>query len=445
MKAGVCAISIRGRFLAARRRTRTFVDGGYNPALMAGQRIKGRWLAPAAAILLVACAGAGMTAAPASAQQPRAHAASRTATLILRASTSGKYEVVVMLRARGKHSREVHVYLTGQKAKKVRAYPWWSAKITYTLKLTASALTVRTVNPAPAVQVKAKLIRKSASAGTTSSPTTSVQPTTPAPAPAPAPAPTPAPPANPPFSTTYTQLVWDDEFQGTAGSPADSNWTYDTGPSCGDAGCSTDTTSTANAALVGGTGGLAINALSCGSGCYTSAQLETAAVFHVGEELDARIKLPAGQGLWGGFWFYEGPDASGNICNPAACGELDVLEAPEFGPSPTDDFFDLHGPINGQEEQQWEAVDQSLGDLSQGFHTYGVIWNPGQIIWTVDGNAVASATPASLDAGSTWEFDQGDYHMLLDLAVGGWPGNPTSATVFPATMLVDWVRVYAAP
>jgi beta-glucanase (GH16 family) len=32
---------------------------------------------------------------------------------------------------------------------------------------------------------------------------------------------------------------------------------------------------------------------------------------------------------------------------------------------------------------------------------------------------------------------------LLNVAVGGdWPGNPDETTVFPQTMLVDYVRVY---
>ena len=35
--------------------------------------------------------------------------------------------------------------------------------------------------------------------------------------------------------------------------------------------------------------------------------------------------------------------------------------------------------------------------------------------------------------------------MILNLAVGGdWPGPPDSSTVFPAKLLVDYVRVYAA-
>jgi beta-glucanase (GH16 family) len=48
-----------------------------------------------------------------------------------------------------------------------------------------------------------------------------------------------------------------------------------------------------------------------------------------------------------------------------------------------------------------------------------------------------------MPAGGRWTFDHPN-HLLLNLAVGGeWPGSPTSATPFPSTMLVVWVRVYA--
>ena len=42
-------------------------------------------------------------------------------------------------------------------------------------------------------------------------------------------------------------------------------------------------------------------------------------------------------------------------------------------------------------------------------------------------------------------FDQ-RFYILLNLAVGGnFPGAPATNTVFPATMQVDYVRVYSGP
>jgi beta-glucanase (GH16 family) len=42
-----------------------------------------------------------------------------------------------------------------------------------------------------------------------------------------------------------------------------------------------------------------------------------------------------------------------------------------------------------------------------------------------------------------WVFDH-PFYLLLNVAVGGvWPGDPDALTTFPATMLVDYIRVYA--
>jgi beta-glucanase (GH16 family) len=250
---------------------------------------------------------------------------------------------------------------------------------------------------------------------------------------------TPAPtPAQPPYSAFKT-LIWQDNFAGPAGSaPNSANWRYDTGPSCAQFGCSTDTASTANAYLTGNNQ-LAITATGT-MNSPAAAQLESPSpIFHVGEEIDANIKFPAGQGLWGGFWLLE---ASPTYCTDPDCGELDVIEAPEMGPTPTTAWFDLHGPTGTSDTQQWQTNTTAFGDLSAAFHTYGIIWNPGAITYTIDGTAVAYVTTSSLVAGSTWEFDSGNYNMLLDLAAGGWPGSLVSNSELPATMLVNWVRVY---
>jgi hypothetical protein len=44
--------------------------------------------------------------------------------------------------------------------------------------------------------------------------------------------------------------------------------------------------------------------------------------------------------------------------------------------------------------------------------------------------------------GSEWaaEFEH-PFTLRLDLQVGGWAGDTTAATKFPAKMLVDWIHV----
>jgi beta-glucanase (GH16 family) len=73
-----------------------------------------------------------------------------------------------------------------------------------------------------------------------------------------------------------------------------------------------------------------------------------------------------------------------------------------------------------------------------------MIWSKGQVQYYVDdpSNVYETFTPTSQTG--TWPFDQGPQFVILNLAVGGtWPGNPNSTTVFPSTMQVEYVRVYA--
>ena len=60
----------------------------------------------------------------------------------------------------------------------------------------------------------------------------------------------------------------------------------------------------------------------------------------------------------------------------------------------------------------------------------------------LDGYAYQTVTPADLPDGATWVYNH-PFFILLNVAVGGrWPGAPDETTVFPQTMLVDYVRVY---
>jgi beta-glucanase (GH16 family) len=86
---------------------------------------------------------------------------------------------------------------------------------------------------------------------------------------------------------------------------------------------------------------------------------------------------------------------------------------------------------------------QAPASLSQGFHVYGVNRSPGLVQMTLDGVPYATYRPSSLPRGDRWVFNK-PFFFILDLAVGGtWPGAPRATTPFPATMLVDWVRVYS--
>jgi beta-glucanase (GH16 family) len=246
-----------------------------------------------------------------------------------------------------------------------------------------------------------------------------------------------------PAKGPYTHLVWSDEFNGPAGTPPNpAVWTPDLGGDCGSGTLSTDTTDPANASL-DGSGDMGINAFTNattpGAPSYTAAQLDTnhKLSFSYGE-LEARILLPTGSGLCSGFWMVGNSPNGG--CFPQ-CGEIDVMEAvTKFPDSVTGT---LHGPVSGSSNyQQFQSAVNAPTPFTGAFHTYGVIWQPGRITWTLDGVPYGTATPSQLPPSAQWVFDGDPFHLLLSLDVGGWIGPPAAGATFPATMRVDWVRVY---
>jgi beta-glucanase (GH16 family) len=156
--------------------------------------------------------------------------------------------------------------------------------------------------------------------------------------------------------------------------------------------------------------------------------------------IEARMKLPEGQGIWPAFWML-----GANITKVGwpKCGEIDIMEAPGHEP------HKLHGTLHGPGYSCNKGISKAttLRDqksLSAGYHVYAVDWSPGRIAWSLDGVVYHEVTPASLPAGAAWVFDDAPFFLLLNLAVGGhWPGYPDATTRFPQELRVDYVRVLA--
>ena len=172
---------------------------------------------------------------------------------------------------------------------------------------------------------------------------------------------------------------------------------------------------------------------------YTSARLESLGLFaQKYGRMEARIKLPGGQGIWPAFWMM-GDDVK-KIGWPK-CGEIDIMEQVGFEPSTV--HGTLHAPgYSGPHAwgSQYTLPDKSrTGD---DFHIYAAEWEPGEIRFYVDDVLFATRRQQEVPANGKWPFDH-PFFLLLNVAVGGhWPGAPDRTTVFPATMLVDYVRVY---
>lgn len=178
------------------------------------------------------------------------------------------------------------------------------------------------------------------------------------------------------------------------------------------------------------------------SRAYTSARIETRSKFNVQYgRIEARIKVPAGQGLWPAFWLLGQDFSSRGWPN---CGEIDIMENVGFEPNTV--HGSLHGPgYSGAHPLTGITTLPNHEPFSRAFHVFSIEWEPGQIRFYVDGRLFETQRKQDLAPGKRWVFDH-PFYLVLNLAVGGyWPGNPDATTNFPASMLVDYVRVYKLP
>ncbi len=243
---------------------------------------------------------------------------------------------------------------------------------------------------------------------------------------------------------TLNNIVWQDEFS-TDGAPSSSLWTFDIGTGengWGNSELQYYTSRSENVRIADGNLIITAAEESFEGSAYTSARLLTKGLFDQQYgRFEARMQLPWGQGIWPAFWML-GADIDDNEW-PGA-GEIDIMEF--RGQDPTIVLGSVHGPgycgANTLCDEPAVSKEYELeGDrFDTGFHVFGIEWGPNYINYYVDDVLYNQITPD--DVSGEWVFDK-PFYMIINLAVGGnFVGSPNSETVFPQTLLVDYVRVY---
>lgn len=261
---------------------------------------------------------------------------------------------------------------------------------------------------------------------------------TPEPTSTPPPSPQPSPTAE--WDRAGWKLAWHDEFDGTELDLK--NWTFDLGGGgWGNQELEAYTNRPENVRVEEGM--LVIEARHeeelVGGREYSSARIKTQGL-HAWQygRVEARIKLPYGQGIWPAFWMLGDDIYKKGWPNG---GEIDILEF--IGKEPDKIYATVHGPGYFGGSGIGSSLTTSAESLRNDFHVYAIEWEAKEIRWYFDDQLYFTVTTE--DVPGEWVFDH-PFFVILNLAVGGrWPGYPDETTVFPQFLYVDYVRVYQKP
>lgn len=176
---------------------------------------------------------------------------------------------------------------------------------------------------------------------------------------------------------------------------------------------------------------------------YTSGQIEGFGKWaQLYGYFETRVKLPATRGFWPAFWLMPDRDINGSTeqqsiweRNSTKKGgmEFDILEhLSEWGPGRHN--VALHWDGYTADHKQWGDTHVYYGPTPDGWHAFGMLWEPGKVTWFVDGikkqewiNERVGSVPG---------------HLLLSLQMGGWATKDIDFSKIDQPFEVDWVRVW---
>jgi hypothetical protein len=157
---------------------------------------------------------------------------------------------------------------------------------------------------------------------------------------------------------------------------------------------------------------------------------------------EASMKWDVTTGAWPAFWMVP----TQGFTNATQTGELDIFEG-QGDPAHAQTFFGtIHDWVTTNGKPADVANNKSKNfynargiDFST-WHTYGLLWVPGQVTWYLDDQPIISSATYPI-------FDQQDYFLLLSSQEGanGTFGSTTGVTASSINLYVRWVRAWQPP
>ncbi len=236
------------------------------------------------------------------------------------------------------------------------------------------------------------------------------------------------------------KLSWSEEFNYT-GLPDSNKWSYDAG---GHGWGNNELQYYTHAAITNAevsNGSLKIKALrqKMDNREYTSARMVTRgkADFTYGK-IEIRAKLPPGRGLWPAFWML-----GMNVGKEGwpGCGEIDIMEHVGFEKDSV--FGTVHTKAYNHIKGTQKGSKAFIGNPYDAYHLYSIEWTPEKMDFFLDSQLFYHFLNEHKTT-AEWPFDS-SFYLLLNIAIGGNLGGKQGVdpTVFPATLEVDYIRVYS--
>ncbi len=154
---------------------------------------------------------------------------------------------------------------------------------------------------------------------------------------------------------------------------------------------------------------------------------------------EARVKLPTARGLWPAFWMMpdRGRDSGLDTWKRRDTGngamEIDILEhLCEWGPGRNN--VAVHWDGYGSDHKQWGSTHVYFGPTPDGWHNFGLLWEPGKLTWFIDGKKVIE-----------WENERVSdvaSYLKLNIQMGGWAAKDVDLSKLPDVMEVEFVRAW---
>jgi beta-glucanase (GH16 family) len=254
------------------------------------------------------------------------------------------------------------------------------------------------------------------------------------------------------FSQTY-KLVWEDNFDGTT--LDSSKWNVEQRVGVWNTGGNQEKQHYRKENVAVGDDGEGHNCMvitakkeSFDGYNFTSGRVNTKGKFACRRgKIEAMIKIPnLANGLWPAFWTLGYTEKGW-----PDCGEIDILEMGHKAGILADtvnSFIGTHlfwGPYVGNNPPNYGGEFTTSQDLSSGYFKHTIIWDD-MYIKTYFNDAATPYFTMDISGAGVEEFRDYMHYLIFNLAVGGSvPGITNEADItapLPASMYIDWVKVY---